>query len=157
LMTWTNGTSEAERFETARAFYIARHQHDKRPGTSLTGFQRALAKLPLPVLHALFAAVRQRLQQVFSHYWLSDGFVVVAMDGSRLECPRSAALAKRLDACGKQDSAPMLMVGALVLLPAGLLWSWAVGPGNASEHDLLRLLLPTLPRATLLVADAFYQ
>ena len=51
----------------------------------------------------------------------------------------------------------MLMIGALVLLPAGLLWSWAVGPGTASEHELLRQLLPTLPRCTLLVADAFYQ
>jgi len=79
------------------------------------------------------------------------------MDGSRLECPRSAALEKSLGNCGKKDAAPMLMVGALVLLPAGLLWSWAVGPGTASEHDLLRQLLPTLPRSTLLVADAFYQ
>src|SRR5437588_14353 len=51
----------------------------------------------------------------------------------------------------------LLMVGALVLLPAGLLGSWAVGPGTASEHDLLRQLLPSLPRGTLLVADAFYQ
>jgi hypothetical protein len=49
------------------------------------------------------------------------------------------------------------MVSALVLLPAGLLWAWALGPGNASEHTLLLQLLPTLPRKTLLVADAFYQ
>jgi hypothetical protein len=156
VMTWSSGSSEAERFVTARAFYVARHQHDKRPG-ELSGFQKALARLPLPVLHALFAAVRQRLQQVFYRYWRSDGFLVMAMDGSRLECPRSAALEKDLGCCGKKDSAPMLMVGALVLLPAGLLWSWAVGPGAASEHDLLRQLLPTLPRRTLLVADAFYQ
>jgi hypothetical protein len=81
----------------------------------------------------------------------------MAVDGSRLECPRSAALEKALGQCGKKDAAPMLMVGALVLLPAGLLWSWAVGPGTASEHDLLRQLLPSLPRRTLLVADAFYQ
>jgi hypothetical protein len=32
-----------------------------------------------------------------------------------------------------------------------------MGPGQASEHDLLRQLLPTLPRGTLLVVDAFYQ
>jgi hypothetical protein len=157
LMTWTTGDSEAERFATARAVYVARHQHQKRPGQTLSGFQQALAKLPLPVLHALFASVRAVLQQVFHRYWRSDGFLVMAMDGARLECPRSAALEKGLGQCGKKDSAPMLMIGALVLLPAGLLWSWAVGPGTASEHDLLRQLLPTLPRGTLLVADAFYQ
>jgi len=157
LMTWTTGDSEAERFATARAVYVARHQHGRRPGRTLSGFQQALAKLPLPVLHALFASVRAVLQQVFHRCWRSDGFLVLAMDGSRLECPRSAALEKSLGNCGKKDAAPMLMVGALVLLPAGLLWSWAVGPGTASEHDLLRQLLPTLPRGTLLVADAFYQ
>jgi hypothetical protein len=157
LMTWTSGDSEAERFATARAFYIARHQHERRPGSCLQGFQQALAKLPLPVLHALFAAVRAVLQQLWQRCWSSDGFVVLAMDGSRQECPRSAELEKCLGQCGKKGSAPMLMIGALVLLPAGLLWSWAVGPGSASEHDLLRQLLPTLPRCTLLVADAFYQ
>src|ERR1700731_3818906 len=157
LMTWTTGDSAAERFATAGAVYVARHQHGKRPGQTLSGFQLALAKLPLPVLHALCAGVRANLQGVFHRYWHSDGFLVMAMDGSRLECPRSAELEKRLGRCGKPDSAPMLMIGALVLLPAGLLWSWTVGPGASSEHDLLRQLLPTLPRHTLLVADAFYQ
>jgi hypothetical protein len=157
LMTWTTGDSEAERFATARAVYVARHQHGRRPGQTLSGFQQALAKLPRPVLHALFASVRAVLEQVFHRCWRSDGFLVMAVDGARLECPRSAALEKSLGACGKKDAAPMLMVGALVLLPAGLLWSWAVGPGTASEHDLLRQQLPTLPRGTLLVADAFYQ
>lgn len=156
-MTWSAGHSEAERFEMARAFYVARHQHDKRPGQTLPGFHQALAKLPLPVLHALFAGVRQCLQLVFHRYWHSDGFVLFACDGSRLECSRSAELEKRLGRCGKKDSAPMLMIGALVLLPAGLLWSWTVGPGHASEHDLLRQLLGTLPRCALVVADAFYQ
>jgi hypothetical protein len=157
LMTWTTGDSEAERFATARACYVARHQHGKRPGQSLAGFRRALAKLPLPVLHAVFAGVRAGLRQLFQRCWRSDGFLVLAIDGSRQECPRSAALEKGLGRCGKPGSAPMLMISALVLLPAGLLWSWAVGPGKASEHDLLRQLLPTVPRGALLVADAFYQ
>jgi hypothetical protein len=157
LMTWTSGDSEAERFVTARACYVASHQHDKRPGQTLQGFQQALAKVPLPVLHALFAAVRACLQQVFHRYWRCNGFVVMACDGSRQECPRSAELEKQLGRCGKNDSAPMLFITALVLLPAGLLWSWCVGPGTASEHDHLRQLLETLPRCTLLVADAFYQ
>jgi hypothetical protein len=93
---------------------------------------------------------------VYERYWTSLGFVVVACDGSRQECPRSAALEKRLACCSKQHSAPMLYITSLVLLPAGLLWSWCVGPGDASEHDQLRELLKTLPRCALLVADACY-
>jgi hypothetical protein len=157
LMTWCTGHSENERFETARAFYIACHQQQKRPGQNLQGLSKALARLPLPVLHILFAGVRRRLQQAFARYWRSDGFLVMGCDGSRLECPRSKELEKRLGSCGKPDSAPMLMVSALVLLPVGLLWSWAVGPGDASEHELLLRQLARLPRRTLLVADAFYQ
>jgi hypothetical protein len=157
LMTWTTGDSEGERFATARAFYVARHQHDKRPGQSLPGFQQALAKLPLSVLHGLFAAVRQCLTRLYQRYWYSAGFVVMACDGSRLVCPRSAELEKRLGCCSKEGSAPMLYVTALVLLPAGLLWSWCVGPGTASEHEQLRQLLTTVPRDTLLVGDCGFQ
>ena len=59
LMTWTTGDSEAERFTTARAVYVARHQHGRRPGQTLSGFPQALAKLPLAVLHALQPPYRQ--------------------------------------------------------------------------------------------------
>src|SRR5262249_34961213 len=107
LMTWCTGNSENERFETARAFYIACQQHRKRPGTSLQGFQQALAHLPLPVLHVLFAGVRRCLQQVFYRYWRSDGLLVMACDGSRLECPRSTALEPPLAPSGNTDSAPI--------------------------------------------------
>lgn len=157
LMTWTTGDSEAERFATARAFYVARHQHGKRPGRTLPGFHQALAKLPLPVLHALFAAVRHCLTGLWQRYWHSAGFVVLACDGSRLECPRSAALERRLGCCSKASSAPMLQVTALVLLPAALLWSWTVGPGTASEHEQLRHLLSSLPPQALLVTDCGFQ
>ena len=52
LMTWTTGDSEAERFVTARAVYVSRHQHGKRPGRTLSGFQQALARaLPRYVAH----------------------------------------------------------------------------------------------------------
>lgn len=155
LMTWTAGDSEAERFATARAFYVAGHQRQKRPGASLVGFQRALARLPLSVLQTLFAAVRGRLSE-FNRDRRRSGFVVLACDGSRLECPRSAALERCLGCCGKPDSAPMLQVTTLVLLPLGVLWSWCVGPGIMGEHDQLRQLLPSLPQCALLVADAGY-
>jgi hypothetical protein len=157
IMTWTNGDSEGERFATAGACYMAMHQHSKRPGQTLQGFQKALARVPLGVLHALFAGVRQILLGLCQRHWRTGRFVPIACDGSRLECPRSAELEKKLETCGKDKTAPMLQIVALVLLPAGLLWSWNVGPGVASEHDQLRQLLPTLPSHTLLIGDCFFQ
>jgi hypothetical protein len=156
LMTWTGGDSEAERFASARACYVACRPRQRRPGQSFTGFQKALAKLPRGVLHALFAAVRGPLLGLYRRCCAGNGFVVLACDGSRLECPRSGDLERRLGCCGKTDAAPMLQVSALVLLPLGVLWAWVVGPGITGEHEQLRQLLAALPRAALLVADAGY-
>jgi hypothetical protein len=158
-MTWCCGDSEGERFATARAFYVSCHQKRRRPGDSLQGFQMALARLPMRVLRALAAALRQQ----FAQRWVDalrigkGGYVPLACDGSRLECPRTQELQTRLGEAGKPESPPMVYLSALVLLPLGLLWSWRLGKGTASEHNHLRCLLNTLPQRALIVADAFYQ
>lgn len=158
-MTWCCGDSEGERFASARAFYVSCHQRRRRPGDSLQGFQMALARLPMRVLRALASALRQQLAQRFvdSLRIGKGGYVPLGCDGSRLECPRSQELQARLGEAGKADSPPMVYLSALVLLPVGLLWSWRLGKGTASEHTHLRCLLNTLPKQALIVADAFYQ
>jgi hypothetical protein len=158
-MTWCCGDSEGERFASARAFYVACHQKQRRPGETLQGFQMAVARLPMCVLRALATALRQQFAQRFVDALRigPGGYVPLGCDGSRLECPRAKELQARLGEAGKSDSAPTMYVSALVLLPLGLLWSWRLGKGTASEHDHLRCLLSTLPKRALIVADAFYQ
>jgi hypothetical protein len=156
VMTWCCGDSQAERFETARAFYVAGHQKRKRPGQTVQGFQKALAKLPLACLRALAAGTRQRLEADLGDDLVTDGFIAIGCDGSRLECPRSAELEQRLGQCSKDQSAPMVWVTALVHLRTGLLWGWQLGRGTADERLHLRQLLPQLPARALVVADAAY-
>jgi Transposase DDE domain len=156
LMTWGLGDSEAERFQMARAFYVSQHQRSKRPGKSWEGFQKALRRLPVRVLRALAAGVRDRLGQRWLDSQRIGGYLPFGCDGSRLECPRTAELEARLGQAGKDGSAPTMYVSALVLLPLGLLWSWRLGKGTASEHDQLRQMLPTLPERSLVVGDAGY-
>jgi hypothetical protein len=96
VMTWCAGDALPERFETARAFYVALHQRRRRPGKTFAGFEQALGKLPLPVLRAVAGAVRQRLMQVFAERFPIDGWIPLGCDGSRLACPRSAELERRL-------------------------------------------------------------
>jgi Transposase DDE domain len=158
-MTWCCGDSEGERFASARAFYVACRQKQRRPGGTLQGFQMALARLPMYVLRALASALRQQFARQFVDALRigTGGYVPLGCDGSRLECARAAELQARLGQAGKPDSAPTVYVSALVLLPVGLLWSWCLGKGTASEHDHLRRLLSTLPQRALVVADAFYQ
>jgi hypothetical protein len=156
-LAWLSGDSQEERFVTARFAYVACHQHDRRPGRSFAGFLAALARLPMPALRALSAAVRHALAGLFVEALRVNGWLPLACDGSRLECPRSEELQRRLGEAGKPGSAPAVYLTTLVLLPLGLLWSWRLGKGTASEHDHLRRLLPTLPRRSLVVADAFFM
>jgi hypothetical protein len=68
-----------------------------------------------------------------------------------------AELEKRLDPPRKKNAAPVVWVTALVHLRTGLLWAWHLGCGHNRERSHLRALLPTLPAAALVVADAGYN
>jgi Transposase DDE domain len=155
VMTWCCGDSQAERFETAKGFVAACLIKRRRPGQTVQGFQKALAKLPLPVLRALAAGVRRRLLSMLD--LTSDGFTALGCDGSSLDCPRVEELERRLDPPLKAQGAPQVWVTALVHLRTGLLWSWHLGKGYNRERSHLRALLGTLPAAALVVADAGYN
>jgi len=154
LMTWCAGESAAERFETARAFYVASYQRRRRPGKTLEGWHKALARVPGPALRRVAAAVRRRLAAVFAGRLLVDGFVPMGCDGSHLNGPRTPELERRLRADRRRHRPPLLTVTAFVHLATGLLWSWRLGGPRASEQDHLVRLLGTLPPQVLVVADA---
>jgi Transposase DDE domain len=156
-MTWAAGDSQPERFEMARGFYVASYRARRRPGRTIQGFQKALARLPMRPLRALAAGVRYEIRRRYAQRLLVDGFEPMGCDGSRVECPRATELEARLRPAGKDDSAPTLWVTAFVHLGTGLLWSWQVGPGTADERAHLRLLLATLAPQALIVADAAYM
>jgi len=154
VMTWCTGDSLGERFETAKAFYIATYQRKRRPGKTSEGFVKALIRLPTAVLRRVGDIVRRRLAQLFSEQFKINGFIPLGCDGSRLACSRTAQLQQRLGE-GSQGT-PQVWVTAIVHLALGLLWSWRLGKGDASERNHLRQLIRTLPASTLLVADAGY-
>jgi hypothetical protein len=156
-MTWAAGDSQEEKFETARGFYVATHRARKRPGQTVPGFQKALSRLPLRLVKALAAGVRDQIRARGHRRLLIDGFEPMGCDGSRIECPRSRELETRLRPTGKKDSAPTVWVTAFVHLGTGLLWSWRLGLGDADERWHLRHLLATLSPAALIVADAAYM
>jgi hypothetical protein len=185
-MTWCAGDSLPERFETARACYVALHQRRRRPGKTCEGFEKALGQLPVSILRAVANAVRRRIAQLFAEHFLVDGFMPFGCDGSRLVCPRTRQLERRLSLSRKKkrkkkvealagaatpklepgldsgkeskttEEAPQIWVTAVVHLSLGVLWSWRLGKGTASERRHLCHLVSTLPRGALLVADAGY-
>jgi hypothetical protein len=108
LMTWCRGDSQPERFETARAFCVVLLPKRRRPGRTVQGFQKALAKVPTRLLRVVAAGIRTVLATRLANHWFEHGFIPIGCDGSRLECPRTRELEQRLGKANKKGSAPTL-------------------------------------------------
>jgi len=65
VMTWVCGDSLPEKFEAARGFYVVCCPKRKRPGKSFQGFEKAVSKLPMPVLRTLAGMIRGRIDVLF--------------------------------------------------------------------------------------------
>ena len=157
LTTYCCGDSLPEKFEAARGFYVVCCPKRKRPGKSFAGFEKALAKLPMPVLRALATAIRGRVATIFGERWKVGDFIPLGCDGTRQECPRTEELERRLGTFGKEGSAPMIWNTSIVHLTLGFPYCWRFGKGGkASERSHLLFMLRWLPAAALIVADAGY-
>jgi hypothetical protein len=177
-MTWCLGDSQPERFQTAGAFCVALAPNRRRPGKTVTGFHKALSRVPCSVLRFFAQGIRARLRNV-KGVLETDGWKVFGCDGSSLLCPRTAELEKHFAAAsgGRRSSkaadsqppattpqskptvgaSPQVGLSALVHLRSGVLWAWRLGVGSIDERLHLQALLPTLPALALVVADAGYQ
>jgi hypothetical protein len=155
LTTYCCGDSLPEKFEAAKGFYVFCCPKRKRPGASFTGFEKAVAKLPMPVLRALATAIRGRVEAIFGDRWKVGNFIPFGCDGTRQACPRTAELERRLGASGKEGSPPMIWNTSIVHLTLGFPFCWRLGKGGkASERSHLLSMLRWLPAAALIVADA---
>jgi hypothetical protein len=157
LTTYCCGDSLPEKFESAKAFYVVCCPKRKRPGVSFAGFEKAVAKLPMPVLRTLATAVRGRVEAIFGERWKVGNFIPFGCDGTRQACPRTEELERRLGTFGKEGSSPMIWNTSIVHLTLGFpfCWRWGKG-GKASERSHLIYMLRWLPAATLIVTDAGY-
>jgi Transposase DDE domain len=153
LMAWSAEQTLAERFEAARD-WLGTCFPGWRLGASYSGWVQALARWDTRLRTALAQRVRRRMQDFALRHQTRAGWRAFAADGSRLECPRTAANEDALGCAGKQRTAPQLYLTALWHLGTGLLWDYRIGPGTASELRHLEDMVPDLPPRALIVADA---
>jgi hypothetical protein len=157
LSTYCCGDSLPEKFEAARAFYVVSCPKRRRPGQQFSGFEKAVARLPRPLLRALAAAIRGRVEAIFGERWKVGDFIPFGCDGTRQACPRTEELEHRLGTFGKEGSSPMIWNTSIVHLTLGFPFCWRLGKGGkASERSHLIHMLRWLPAAALIVADAGY-
>lgn len=153
LMAWDGGASLAEQFDAAKAAVIQMFYSLKRPGKTYQGFVKAMAVRGAMLLDRLCAHLRQHVRSMES-CWTVEGINAFAADGSRVECPRTAANQAHLKCAGREKTGPQLSLTTLYHMGSGCMWDYRVGPGIEDETVHLRSMLATLPPGATIVADA---
>ncbi len=155
FMAWRVERTLKDRFNEARAALTGIYSSRKRPGQTDTGFARALAKSSDVLLYTLCDHWRQCVRQVAASCWEVGGWVVIGVDGSTFDCPRTPANEEAFGTTGKNNSGPQQLVTCLFHVCSGLIWGWKRGgiQGN-SERGQLREMIHLLPPNALLLADA---
>lgn len=161
LMAWSAEKTLAERFETARD--LLKELFPKWSlGKTFTGWHDAQGQWTKALSVAVAKRLRKCLRQQAGKYWTREGWCAFAVDGSRVECPRTEAN-ETLGCAGRKKTGPQLFLTTLWHMGTGLPWDFRIGPGTASERRHAEAMLVDLPPQALLVADAgftgyaFYQ
>lgn len=153
LMAWDSTPSLTARFDSVRA--SLRELFPKKPlGRSYQGLIKALLKHSPAMLDTLASHLRGQLPGSSGAHWLRQGWCAFAVDGSRVECPRTRSNQGVLHCAGKKKTGPQLFLTTILHMGTGLPWAFRIGPGTDSERNHLRELLELLPPQALLVADA---
>ena len=175
---WSDEKTLTERFMAARKIIMECFGGQQEPAGSYQAFIKLLGRWTGPLLAALSTAFRQRMPQVLASVWKVAGWVVFAADGSKVDVPRTrnneqryspksklsreaqkrrrASRRRRTRRSARQRKAnvPRIWITALWHVGSGLLFDWRTGPSDSSERGHLQEMLPTMPRGSLLTADA---
>lgn len=153
LMAWSAEQTLGERFAAVRDL-LAQLRPRWALGSSYSGWCQATQTWLEPLRHAATQRLRRQLQAGAGPHWTREGWCAFAADGSRVECPRTAANEAALGCAGRRKTGPQLFLTTLWHMGLGLPWDYRIGPGTASERRHLEAMLPALPAAALVVADA---
>lgn len=156
LIGWAATSGLQQRFDLARRTLAALFPRRRRPGRSVQGLTKRTARLGLDGLHGFWLNLRSRLVPRLGRGWTWQGWQIFAVDGSRLDAPRTRANERVLGRAGREKTGPQWWVTTLVHLPSRLIWDWRYGPGGDDERRHLREMVESLPTGALLVADAAY-
>jgi hypothetical protein len=156
LMAWDAKDTLRDAFAKARETVVAMYPSRRRPGGSFEGFTAAWLKRSDALVAVLTATLRAGVRKLAGRHWALGDWVVMGVDGSRFDCPRTVDNEEAFGCAGKGKTTPQQLVTVLFHVATGLLWAWRRGRGDAAERTHLREMIDLLPARTLLLADAGY-
>jgi len=177
LWVWSDKATLTGAFEHAKVLAVS-----MQGAVALNSYQ-GLSNALLTWTAALLPLIQQRLHHLMERlggdYWRIDGWLPLAVDGSRITTPRTASNEAAFAAAHyghgrkarsrkkwknkKRRSKPLAervkpQIWLTLLWHMGLCmpWSWRTGPSTASERDHFREMLATevFPEKTLFCGDA---
>ena len=154
LLSWDEAPTLGRRFTHAREAVSAMLPSRRRVGRTYQGFIKALLSWGARLPEAVMVHLRSVLLREAGVYAKREGFLAFAVDGTRIECPRTKSNERAFGLAGKDGSGPQIWLTTLWHMGTGLPWAWKQGPARDAERHHLRDMLPLLPAAALLVADA---
>lgn len=162
LLTWDASAMLCDAFDRARAAVVKMYPSRRRPGDSYAGFMATLASRGAGYLSVVAAGLRAHVRRVAENRsrWHSDGgrWAAFGVDGSRIECPMTAANEAAFGTAGKKKTGPQQFLTTVFHVGTGLIWDFRRGDARSSERSHLLEMLDTLPEgpgaATMLLADA---
>ena len=180
VWAWSDETTLHERFFTARRIIDFIFPPQREFGASYQGFLKLLRKWTAPLIGLLQRHLRERMQTLLGTQWLLHGYAIFAVDGSRINLPRTSSNEKAYGpqrkgrktkqgwrkrkgvkkgkrkgrGHGNNSGGPQMWLTMLWHMGTGLPWDWRIGPGDSSERGHWMEMLLGLPLNVLFAADA---
>lgn len=175
LWAWSDELTLGERFFASRRIANELYQPQQEFATSYQAFFKMLVRWTDALVLLVQCALRERMQSALAERWLVHGFALFGVDGTRFDLPRSQSheaayslqrnrrgkklkrnrrLKPRTKAHTKKANVPQMWLTLLWHVGTGLPWAWRSGPTSSSEREHWREMLPELPTAALIAADA---
>ena len=178
LWAWSDERTLIERFTIARKIIINRCADQQEPAGSYQAFVKMLCKWTEPLQQAIGTAFRRRMAQTLAAVWKVEGWLVFAVDGSRVDVPRTRKNEERYSPKSKlsrkaqkrrraarrrrtrqamlerRANVPRIWLTMMWHVGSGLPWDWRTGPSDSSERGHFQEMLDVAPAGSLLAADA---
>ena len=155
LMSWQEAAALKDAFESCWQLLTRLYPTRRRGGHSYEGFIKRLQSRSQTLLSLVCSGLRQAVRRVAGRrHWKIGRWLVMGVDGSRIDCPRTAANELAFGCAGRRKTRPQQQLTTMLHVGTGLIWDWRRGGGKEPERTHLRQMLPGLPRGCLLLADA---
>jgi hypothetical protein len=171
MWAWSNETTLTERLVSARKVTQNAFRLQQDLAGSYQAFLKMLVRWTGALIMVLVGRLRGRMQAKIESHRVA-GYVVLGVDGSRMELPRTASnqagysplsslgkrrrfrKGRRSKAGRKKAENPQMWITTMWHVGSGLPWDWRTGRSDSSERAHLLEMIGGLPAGSLVTADA---